>query len=132
MVSFSAAGKMCPPMIVFPYKSRIPGDITRSVPDGWGIGHSESGWMQKELFYEYVANVFHPFLIKEKIKMPVILFVDGHRSYLTLKLSNLCEEKKIILVALYPNATRILQPCDVGLFKPLKTSWKRAVLHWQL
>ena len=37
----------------------------------------------------------------------------------------------IILIALYPNATRILQPADVSAFKPIKNGWKKAVLVYQ-
>nr|CAI5829451.1 unnamed protein product [Callosobruchus analis] len=33
--------------------------------------------------------------------------------------------------ALYPNATRILQPADVACFKPLKNAWKVEVLKWR-
>jgi len=82
MFTFSAAGVMCHPMVVFNYK-RIPRDILNSVPSNWGIGHSESGWMKSETFYEFVANIFNPFLLLNNIKLPVILFVDGHKSHLT-------------------------------------------------
>ncbi|KAG5879968.1 hypothetical protein JTB14_036180 [Gonioctena quinquepunctata] len=37
----------------------------------------------------------------------------------------------IILVSLYPNATRILQPADVSSFKPLKNAWKKVVINWR-
>lgn len=37
----------------------------------------------------------------------------------------------IILVALYPNATRILQPADVAAFKPLKNGWNSKVIEWR-
>ncbi|KAG5868270.1 hypothetical protein JTB14_032985 [Gonioctena quinquepunctata] len=41
------------------------------------------------------------------------------------------KEDKIILVSLYPNATRILHPADVSSFKPLKNAWKKAVINWR-
>lgn len=37
----------------------------------------------------------------------------------------------IILIALYPNATRILQPADVAAFEPLKTGWQKGILEWR-
>lgn len=37
-----------------------------------------------------------------------------------------------MLIALYPNATHILQPLDVGFFRPLKASWKKTVHRWKL
>jgi DDE superfamily endonuclease. len=126
MFSFSASGLICPPMIVYPYK-RIPEKISQTVKDpDWGIGRSDNGWMTAETFYEYVKNIFHPFLVKNNIQFPVILFLDGHKSHLTYELSRLCNELNIEVLALYPNATRILQPCDVAVFRPIKTGWKKA------
>lgn len=130
MFTFNAAGETCHPMVIYNYK-RIPQNIIESVPANWGIGRSDSGWMVSEVFYEFIANVFHPFLIQSGIEFPVILFVDGHKSHLTYHLSNLCNNLKIILIALYPNATRILQPADVAAFRPLKGGWKKGVFEWR-
>lgn len=129
MFSFSASGKVCPPMIIYPYK-RIPEKVALSVPTGWGIAKSDNGWMTAEIFFEYVANVFYPYLEKENINLPVIFFVDGHRTHLTYEISKLCSRLKIELIALYPNATRILQPADVSVFRPIKLAWKKAVREW--
>jgi len=107
MFTFSAAGVMCYPIVLFNYK-RIPQDIVNSVPSNWGIGHSESGWMKSKTFYEFVANIFHPFFLLNSIKLSVILFVDGHKIHLTYELSKLCTDLQIKLIALYPNLTRIL------------------------
>lgn len=102
-----------------------------SVPTEWGIGLSDSGWMKSETFYEFIANIFHPLLLQNNIKLPVILFVDGHKSHLTYQLSTLCSDLQIILVALYPNSTRILQPADVAAFRPLKEGLKKGVFEWR-
>lgn len=59
------------------------------------------------------------------------MFVDGHKTHLTYPISKLCTDLKIILIALYPNATRILQPADVSCFRPLKALWKHGVLKWR-
>lgn len=42
-------------------------------------------------------------------------------------LSKFCEEMQIILYALPPNTTHILQPADVSVFAPLKSYWKSTV-----
>ncbi|KAL0102680.1 hypothetical protein PUN28_018176 [Cardiocondyla obscurior] len=127
----NAIGKIAPPMVIFSFK-RTPGHIASNMPKNWGIGHSESGWMTGETFYEYIANIFYPWLIKNNIKFPVVLFLDGHTSHLTMALSNFCSEKEIELIALYPNATHILQPLDVAFFHPLKTSWAKVVRQWRM
>lgn len=130
MFTFNAAGIMCHPMVIYSYK-RIPQHILDSVPPNWGVGRSDTGWMKAEVFYEYIANVFHPFLIENNIQFPVIFFIDGHKSHFTYQLSNLCSQLNIILIALYPNATRILQPADVAAFKPLKSGCKRGLFEWR-
>ncbi len=79
LVTANAAGKKAPPMIVYKYE-RVPVEISRTVPEEWGIGRSpKSGWMTAGTFYEYICNVFEPWLTAENIKRPVILFVDGSR-----------------------------------------------------
>ncbi|XP_074106388.1 uncharacterized protein LOC141532112 [Cotesia typhae] len=122
----NAAGDMVPPMIVYPYQ-RIPHNVSKDVPNGWFVSGSTSGWMTAEHFYEYVANCLHPWLVKSKIEFPIILYVDGHSSHLTLPLVNFCRDNEIELVALYPNSTHILQPLDVAVFHPVKTAWKKTV-----
>lgn len=65
------------------------------------------------------------------MQFPIVLFVDGHSTHLTFNLSKLCYDLKIILIALYPNSTRILQPADVSAFKPIKNGWKKALMEWR-
>jgi hypothetical protein len=130
LFTFSANGDTTPPMIIFPNK-RLPKDITLNVPGDWGIGLSDSGWMKAEVFYDYIKNVLHPYLLKTKRQLPVLLFVDGHKTHLSLEVSELCKSLDIFLVALYPNATRLMQPADVSAFRPLKQAWKESVLKWR-
>lgn len=130
LFTFSADGKVTPPMIIFPGK-RLRTELYESVPETWGIGQSDTGWMKAELFNDYIVKVFHPYLISNNITVPVILFIDGHASHLTYEVSELCKTRDIILICLYPNSTRILQPADVAAFKPIKTGWKKGVLKWR-
>ncbi|XP_031778828.1 uncharacterized protein LOC100680064 [Nasonia vitripennis] len=126
LCSFSAAGASVPPMVMFPYK-RIPAHLTKSVPADWSIGRSESGWMVSSTFYEYMANVFYPWCVQQKVQFLVIYFLDGHKSHLSLELSDFCIKHEIILVSLFPNATHIIQPCDVAVFRAVKYKWREAV-----
>lgn len=130
LFTFSAAGTYTPPLIIFPGK-RLRKEIGDSIPEGFTFATSDSGWMKTEIFYEYVANSFYPNLQKLGTQFPVILFVDGHKTHIDRKLSNLCTGLGIILVALYPNSTRILQPADVSTFKPLKDGWRKGLLEWR-
>lgn len=104
----------------------MPANVASSITEGWGIELSDTGWMKAE-----IGNVLHLFLRKNNVTFPIILFLDGHKTHLHKNLSNLCTALEIILVALYPNATRILQPADVATFRPVEAGWKDAVLQWR-
>lgn len=82
----NAAGDVLPPMVIFKYE-RIPRELSMSVPESWGIGRSDSGWMTMESFYEYMSNIFHKWLNDNNIQRPVILFIDGHTLHLSFHLS---------------------------------------------
>lgn len=131
MVAGNAAGMLPPPMVLHTQK-RIPYSIIKDTPADWGLGRSDSGWMTGQTFYEYISNVFYKWLCENKIKLPVILFVDGHKSHLTINVSEFCREHEIVLVALYPNATHMLQPMDVAVFKPLKVAWRHEIQDWRI
>lgn len=127
---FSASGEGVDPMIVYPYQ-RIPRDFMEKVPNTIAVGRSPTGWMISATFYEYMANIFYKRLVERDIKFPVILFLDGHKSHISMELHEFCVEKKILLVCLPPNATHIIQPCDVGIFRPLKIEWRKVVQQHQ-
>lgn len=127
----NAAGDVCPAMVVVDLK-RVPKKFTESVPKSWAVGRSDNGWMTGETFFEYFANIFYPWLLENKVIFPVVVFLDGHASHLTMALSDFCKQKCIELVALFPNSTQILQPMDVAVFHPLKNSWKKAVSDWRM
>jgi hypothetical protein len=116
-------------MLIHPYK-RISLEITKRVPDDWGVGHSPVGRMTAELFYEYTGNVFTSHIGKHNAKFPAQLSVDGHRTHLTYQLSELCSELEITLLSIHPNATRPLQHLAVATFRPLKLGWKTLVPQW--
>lgn len=127
----NAAGILVPPLVLFSYK-RIPGYIASKLPNDWSCGRSDNGWMTGANFYEYIANVFHPWLIRSGIPRPVILYLDGHSSHMTKHLSDFCSTHEIELIAFYPNATHILQPMDVSVFRPIKLIWKTIVNKYRI
>lgn len=131
LFTFDADGYMFPPDTILPYK-RLPTPVVRSFPASWGIGKSERGWMDKENFLAYIQEVLYPSLVERDVPFPVIYFVDGHSSHTGIEAAELCESLGIILVALFPNATHIMQPCDVAIFKPLKNQWTKEMDRWKM
>ena len=72
--TFSASGLMRLPKVIHPYQI-IPCEITKTVPDDWGLGHSPTGWMTADVFHEYTGH-FAPCLGKHDVKFPLILSSD--------------------------------------------------------
>lgn len=79
-----------------------------------------------------MTNIFEPWLTPKNIQRPILFFLDGHKSHLTLHLCNFSAANGIEIIALNPNSTHILQPMDLTLFRPLKVSWKKAVNNWKM
>ncbi|KAK9500067.1 hypothetical protein O3M35_001405 [Rhynocoris fuscipes] len=127
----NAAGQLVPPMIICKHEE-MSIDVVNSAPEQWSIGRSESGWMTSELFYEFLANVFVPWLRENNIELPVVLFTDGHALHLCIETSRFCQENQIILVALHLNTAHFLQPLDMSVFKALKTNWNCKLNQWKL
>ncbi|XP_043478744.1 tigger transposable element-derived protein 1-like [Leptopilina heterotoma] len=127
---YSANGEYVNPMIVYPYQ-RLPSHIMDTMPDNCAAGRSPTGWMISATFYEFIADIFYKKIMERQIQFPILIVLDGHKSHLSLELHEFCVKHQIILVCLPPNATHILQPCDVGIFRPLKLEWKKVVLKLQ-
>ena len=125
LFAVNANGTFASSLTIFKYV-RLPNSIIIAASSG--LGH----WMTAECFYEYVINVFHSLLLKEEIPLPVIVFSDGYASHFSIELSEFYSKNGIILVALFPNVTHILQPLDVAVFGPMKAKWKSFCRQWRI
>lgn len=125
----NAYGDVPPPMIVFNYQ-QIPNQVQQNVPCNVAVGLSKLGWMTAETFYDYIRNHFVAWINEKEILLPVVLFVDGHSSHLSMNLSCFCHERGIVLIALHPNEMHSLHPIDVGMFDPLKEKWQENRDAW--
>lgn len=126
LVTGNAAGQLASPLILFSFQ-RMPAAIFTQMPDDCNYGKSESGWMIRKNFYEYITNIFYPWVIKTKIQLPVVLYVDGHASHMMQPLSEFCFKNQIELITLHLNSTHVIQPIDQSMFAPLKLAWKKQV-----
>ncbi|XP_041471793.1 uncharacterized protein LOC121421197 [Lytechinus variegatus] len=124
LVTVCAEGSFLPPMIVLP--GRHNGAAYKGAPRSAFFARTKNGWMDSKAFYGFIANLFQPFLAQKKVPLPALLLVDGLSAHQTLEVAKLCEGNGILLYRFPPNATHILQPCDVSVFRSLKSSWNRA------
>lgn len=93
------------------------------------ICHSPKGWTDQELGSYWLETDFNP-ITANKLESDDeyrLLILDGHNSHTTYRFLSFAEQHKIIVICLPPHTTHRLQPCDVGLFGPLSSSWKSEV-----
>jgi len=147
LVTSRADGKLMTSAIVYPYKRAVPKTILEGIPDGFCAARSDKGWMDSQVFFEYMANTFIPELARVRREEKgvsdnaelmlddndwVIFWIDGYSSHLTLHTSKICDMNKIMLYCFKAHASHICQPNDLGPFKPLKAEWRTAVTEWRL
>ena len=127
LVCGSAAGNFLRPLLIFPGK-RFAYDPLYGFNDS-DFARSDNGWIDSTVFEQWFE---HCFVEQTKdLRKPVLLFVDGHASHLTLKVHDLAIEHQVIVYQLPSHASHIVQPLDLTVFKKLKTMWKRVVSDHQ-
>ncbi|XP_057336960.1 uncharacterized protein LOC130675358 [Microplitis mediator] len=132
LITASASGEMAPPMVIFDCKTTPRKNVLNSIPKGWAVGHTESGQISSESFYDFIKNVFFKWLKEKNCTFPVLLYVDKHSSHWTLPVIKFCKDNDIELISLYPNATHIIQPLDVALFRPLEAAYAKEVRKYRI
>lgn len=127
----SVAGVRLPPFILYKGK-HLYNTWTQGGPAAVCYGVSSSGWMEKPNFQKWFELQYFP-SVKELIKTgPVVMLFDGHYSHLGVSLILKARSFGIHLLCLPPNNTHILQPLDVGVFGPVKSSWRKIVKNYKL
>lgn len=126
MFAGNAAGKYCPPMVVFQGKELSP-NWTEDGPTNAVYDVSNSGRFDSKNFENWFFNVFLKTSQSDGIKVLV-----GHNlgSYFTLAVIKATLENNIRLVTLPPNSSHVCQPLEVPVFKKFKESSYNVLNSW--
>ena len=95
-------------MFIFPpvkYKEHF----IRGAPHGSAGAATKSGWINEEIFFQYI----HHFIKEKKCsnENPVLLIMDNHEAYISIKAIDLAEENGITILTINtPHASHKLQP----------------------
>ena len=127
----SANGERLPPYIVYKGKN-LWSNWTVGGPAGALYNTSQSGWMEQHHFLEWFKKMFLPAVTSLLETGPVVLFVDGHISHVSLDLIQLAKEKGVTLFCLPSHTTHVLQPLDVAVYGPVKKSWKKILKEYKM
>lgn len=129
LACMSATGHFLKPLIVYPGQ-RFAYNPLEGFPEAV-MGRTENGWMDSDLFATWLIDVFIPSVNERAVRKPVVLFVDGHSTHVSMRVSDICRQGGIELYCLLEHASHLMQPCDLRLFSVLKDSWKQAVRDYQ-
>ncbi len=123
----SAAGVYTPPYILFKSKSELVAEWQEGAPPDSIFGTTPSGWMESPQFFEWFKHFVHYVRVTLGLVGPIVLFLDGHKSHLSIEVLDLACDKDIHLKTLVPHTSHHSQPLDVGVFGPAKTAMKKVV-----
>jgi hypothetical protein len=122
----SANGRSLLPMIIWPTTTHRSNWTTFPTP-GWHYACSESGYTDSKISLEWLKRVFDPQTKEQANRKPRVLICDGFGTHETLEILEFCFENNIILCRLPSHTSHKLQPCDVGVFAPLKSAYRDQV-----
>jgi hypothetical protein len=122
----SADGRCLPPLIIWPGKTLQNTWISHETPD-WHYACSDTGYMNSTINLYWVQKVFDPATRQRADGKPRILIMDGFNTHESLNVMTYCFENNIILCRQPSHTTHKTQPCDVGVFSPLKTAYREQV-----
>ena len=122
----SADGRCLDPLIVWPAVTHRSTWTTHPTP-GWHFACSKTGYTDTHISLSWMQNVFDPQTRERAGCQPRILINDGFGTHESLELLEFCLKNNIILCRLPSHTSHKLQPCDAGVFGPLKTAYREQV-----
>jgi hypothetical protein len=94
------------------------------------FSQTDNGWQTTETFWAYLKKVDEEQRARG-VEGPYVMYADGYPAHMNLEIYMWAREQGIIYVILYPNATHILQPLDVAVFKALKSRYVKEVIDYK-
>ncbi|KJA13091.1 hypothetical protein HYPSUDRAFT_103423, partial [Hypholoma sublateritium FD-334 SS-4] len=126
IITISADGSTVKPMIIFKGKNFMQKWNNNNVADAF-ISHSDNGWTDGTLGYQWLIDVFDPLTQERAAGNPCILILDGHSSHYTSEFLKYAQEHNIVLLGYPPHCTHALQGLDVVCFGKMKVTWKQVI-----
>ena len=124
----NAAGTYLPPMVIYKALNYYT-EWTKGGPNGSIYDATKSGWFDGRCFEQWFSEILVPHVQGQPGTKVVI--GDNLASHFTLSVVQLANDNNIRFVCLLPNATHLLQPLDVAVFRPLKINWRNILETWR-
>lgn len=90
--------------------------------------------MEEATFYMWFSKMFVPYAVQlrktnELQGQTAILFFDGHSSHISIRIIQSAISENIKLVKFPSHLTDKIQPLDVSVFGPIKTTWEQHLVE---
>jgi hypothetical protein len=118
----SADGVAIPPLIIFKGETLSTTWIPKNLDSTWRFTNNKKGWTSMEHGEEWLRICFEPVTRERANGRTRLLICDGHDSHISPKFVRHCIDNNIVLILLPPHSSHLLQPLDVGVFRPLKAA----------
>ena len=120
----NALGNSVPPYYIFP-GVRWNDSFLEGAATGTAGAMSKSGWSNSEVFQNYLNNHFlrYSTIPSGSPTEPTLVLYDGHRSHVSLTLTDWARRNNVILFVLPPHTSHLTQHLDVGIFGPFKAMY---------
>lgn len=125
--AMSAQGSYVPPVLIFKRKRQKP-ELMNGAPPGSKMFISDSGYINSDLFHEWVQHFRNN--TNATKENPVLLILDNHSSHQSLQTVLYCRENGIMLLSIPTHSSHKVQPLDRCFFQALKTNYAEACNHW--
>jgi DDE superfamily endonuclease len=119
----SMDGRCLSPLIIWPASTHRSNWTIHPTP-GWHYACSESGYTDSKISLEWLTRVFDPQTEGRAGQKPRVLVCDGFGTHETLEIPQFCLENNIRLCRLPSHTSHKIQPCDIGVFGPLKAAYR--------
>ena len=118
----SADGRSLLPLKIWPASTHRSNWTTYPTP-GWHYAHSENRCNNSKIGLEWLRRGFDPQTKEQANCKPRVLMCDGFGTHEVPEILEFCFENNMLLCRLPSHTSHELQPCDVGVFAPLKTAY---------
>ena len=125
--AMNAVGTYIPPMFLFKRK-RWNSLLTQHAPVGSVGFPSDNGWMNADLFVEYLKHFIK--FARPTASRPLLVVFDGHASHKSLQAVELARDNFITFITIPPHTSHRLQPLDLTFFGALKKAFFREMDNW--
>lgn len=131
LATVNAAGEKLNPLIVFKGKNVYEEWMLKEKTNfDFEIAYAASnrGWMEADIFLNYMANQVLPGMGTER---PQLMVYDGHVTHVDERVIALAAENGLTILKLPAHTSHLLQPLDLAVFKSFKSIWDKKLVLWQ-